>query len=162
MSKFTETFERIYNKNYKFLLVLTFLVFAFSLFFSFLKSFIHFLINFSFLIVLFIFYSKIRGDWTYYEDFVILNFACFYGSKWSKISKILNDRTEHSVKNRFFSILSNCMQIPIRKIKRNIDYLNKKLLAQIILFYNFQANAAMERTIETSAKYRSIHSKYLC
>ena len=46
------------------------------------------------------------------------------GSKWAKLAKNLVDRTEHAVKNQFFRLISSYMNIPIKKVKKEIEYLN--------------------------------------
>ena len=54
------------------------------------------------------------------------------GSKWSKLAKICSERTEHNLKNRFFSLLSNHFAIPIVKLKKEFDFFNSKLIQEVI------------------------------
>ena len=57
------------------------------------------------------------------------------GSKWSKIALSLEKRTEHCIKNRFFSILSMFVEFPQRIIKKKIKYLELEFLNSIIQKY---------------------------
>lgn len=76
-----------------------------------------------------------RGEWSYQEDVFLLDFFLKYGGKWAKMSKIFTNRTEHAIKNRFFSLLAYFSSIPIRIIKTQKLYLNKTLV-QEALEYN--------------------------
>ena len=78
---------------------------------------------------------KNRGNWTLIEDMEILNFAKENGSKWSVLSKIMVVRTEHSVKNRFFTLISSYLSLPVKKIKKQVDYLNKNLIEETITYH---------------------------
>ena len=49
-----------------------------------------------------------------------------------KMAFLCEERTEHDLKNRFFSLLSGHISIPIRKVKNSIDYLNPGLLKDVI------------------------------
>ena len=77
-------------------------------------------------------YKPFRGGWTYEEDLEILEFVIKNGSQWSKLSRNLFHRTEHCVKNRFFSLLSQYLLISVKKIKQNINYLSASLLKETI------------------------------
>lgn len=57
------------------------------------------------------------------------------GSKWSKIALILTNRTEHSIKNRFFGILSKFIDMPQKKMKTELNYLSQNFLNSIISKY---------------------------
>lgn len=65
----------------------------------------------------------------------ILKFVLNNGSKWAKLSREMENRTEHCVKNRFFAILARYCLIAIRKIKSSIDYLNHNFLCEAIKYY---------------------------
>jgi len=54
------------------------------------------------------------------------------GSQWSKLSRKLIHRTEHCVKNRFFSLISSKLLISVKKIKKEIDYLSGNLLKEMV------------------------------
>lgn len=41
------------------------------------------------------------GEWSKEEDELLLNLYTKYGPKWSKIAKVLNDRSSSSIKNRW-------------------------------------------------------------
>ena len=68
------------------------------------------------------------------------------GSKWSALSnKLLTNRTEHVIKNRFFRLVSTYISLPIRKIKKEIDYLNSNFIQDILNYQkslNLQENTS--------------------
>lgn len=66
------------------------------------------------------------------EDLQILNFVMKNGTKWSRLTKILCNRTEHNLKNRFFSLLSIYFDMTIKKVKILINYRETQLLQKII------------------------------
>ena len=76
-------------------------------------------------------YILYRGEWSKEEDYEILSFVMENGSKWSKLSQIFQDRTDHDIKNRFFSILSKYLHMPILKIKQYIIYLQPENLNEV-------------------------------
>ena len=65
---------------------------------------------------------------------LIMNFVEKNGTRWARISRILVDRNEHNVKNRFFSLISEFLQVPIKKVKKNIDYVDPELLGKTKAF----------------------------
>ncbi|ELP84494.1 C-MYB, putative [Entamoeba invadens IP1] len=46
-----------------------------------------------------------KGDWTVYEDNVILEKVNMFGRRWTHISSFLPHRAPNSIKNRFYSHL---------------------------------------------------------
>ena len=80
-------------------------------------------------------FSFQRAQWTPQEDLFILNFVKQNGTKWSKIALFLEQRTEHCIKNRFFSILSMFVEFPQRKIKKEVNYLDLEFLSLMIQKY---------------------------
>lgn len=60
-----------------------------------------------------------------------------YGTKWSLISKsILQDRTEHNIKNRFFSLVSAFSGVPVKfAIKERKKYVDGEYVKQVLMFY---------------------------
>ena len=94
--------------------------------------------------------NKTRGEWKKEEDLDILEFVSKNGTKWVRISEKLKYRTEHSVKNRFFSLISNFMEIPIKKIKKEVNYINKGLIEMAIYFYksNLENNKSLDNEVE--------------
>lgn len=72
-----------------------------------------------------------RGNWNATDDEKIIGFVMKFGTKWSKLARMFAGRTEHNIKNRFFSILSRELEKPIREIKRNINYRSQKLLGKV-------------------------------
>ena len=79
--------------------------------------------------------TEIRGDWSLQEDLFILNFAEINGTKWARISRMFHDRTEHNVKNRFFALISGFLQLPIKKVKKKINYTNPQLIRDTMTFF---------------------------
>lgn len=52
--------------------------------------------------------SKIRTEWTAAEDLILLNCIKRKGKKWSvAVKELEHTRTEHMVKNRYKSLISN-------------------------------------------------------
>ena len=64
-----------------------------------------------------------------------MQFVLNNGTKWAKLSREMKNRTEHCVKNRFFGILAKYCLIPIKKIKKTLDYLNHGFLFEAIKYY---------------------------
>jgi len=62
----------------------------------------------------------------------IISFVRNYGTKWSHLAKLIEERTEHDLKNRFFGILARELSMPIRKIKKSINYRNIDLLENLM------------------------------
>ena len=63
------------------------------------------------------------------EDIKIIKFVLINGTKWSKLAKISsNKRTEHNLKNRFFSILGRFLKMATKKVKKNVNYRVEDLL----------------------------------
>ena len=46
-----------------------------------------------------------KGDWTFEEDLILMAFYSKCKGSWSQLIHYFNDRTENSIKNRFFSEL---------------------------------------------------------
>lgn len=82
--------------------------------------------------VIFITFNS-RGEWTKEEDLKILSYVRKNGTKWSKLAKICPERTEHNVKNRFFSLLAKHFDSPILEIKERFNYTDPKTLTEVIL-----------------------------
>lgn len=51
-----------------------------------------------------IFYYNSRDKWSADEDLVLFRIVSKEGRKWALISKILQTRSEHSVKNRYTNL----------------------------------------------------------
>jgi myb proto-oncogene protein len=47
-----------------------------------------------------------KGNWTQEEDELINKYVSEIGTKWRKISKMINGRCENDIKNRWYSYLS--------------------------------------------------------
>ena len=50
------------------------------------------------------------------------------GTKWSQLAKKCPQRTEHNVKNQFFSILAKYYETSVWEIRETCNYKNPKLL----------------------------------
>lgn len=61
----------------------------------------------------------LRGTWNKEEDLELLKLAKEKGKKWSEIARLLNGRTENSVKNRYHALFR-------KEIEKNEEYLSKK------------------------------------
>ncbi|KAF8820090.1 Myb family Dna-binding domain-containing protein [Cardiosporidium cionae] len=68
-----------------------------------------------------------HGEWTPEEDECILKWQSSMGNRWARIAKMLNGRTENSVKNRFVSLLSKGLKGNIggRTVLEKIDVSNQ-------------------------------------
>jgi hypothetical protein len=56
-----------------------------------------------------------QGPWTAAEDSTIFEMQAAVGNQWANISKMVPGRTEHAVKNRYYSMMSkNCGHAPLR------------------------------------------------
>ena len=64
-----------------------------------------------------------KGDWTFEEDLILMVFYSKCKGSWSQLIHYFNDRTENSIKNRFFSEL--------RKIAANNPKKEKKRSSKI-------------------------------
>ena len=71
------------------------------------------------------------------------------GPKWSFISKsILLDRTEHNIKNRFFSIVSGFSGVPIKlTMMERKKYINEEYVNEVLMFY-YNATGIEKETIK--------------
>ena len=82
------------------------------------------------------------------------------GPKWSFISKsILHDRTEHNIKNRFFSLVSGFSGVPIKlTIKERKKYINEEYVNEVLMFY--YNNMEMEKKIIKKTEFQKEESSY--
>jgi len=46
-----------------------------------------------------------KSEWTIEEDILMLQYIKNSGKRWSKLSVILQGRTENGIKNRFFALI---------------------------------------------------------
>ena len=76
---------------------------------------------------------------------MILNFVLKNGTKWSVLKKSLINRTEHSIKNRFFSLLCSYTSIPIKKIKKQVNYLSETLINETILHHQNEKSVSWKQ-----------------
>ena len=52
--------------------------------------------------------------------------------KWSRLAVIITERTEHNIKNRFYSILANHLSLTTRKVRTSRNYISKAIIEEII------------------------------
>ena len=73
-----------------------------------------------------------KGDWTPEEDDLIFKLYVNYGSSWSKIAQHFKDRTENSIKNRFYSTIRKLYsdKKKLEKGKTVKKHLKKQQLAE--------------------------------
>ena len=72
-----------------------------------------------------------KSDWTPNESRIIFELYLKFGSKWSKIKKFLEGRTENNIKNRFYSgkillcfkiyVFKTTIYLVLRKVKGRKD-----------------------------------------
>ncbi len=91
--------------------------------------------SFLFLLIFYCKTCKFRVEWNLQEDLFILSFVKKNGSKWAKLSRHLQERNDHNVKNRFFALISEFLRMPIKFVKKNIDYLNEEVLRNAENFF---------------------------
>jgi len=93
-----------------------------------------------------------RGKWTFEEDLELMKTFIKVGKKWSSIAKLLGDRTENAVKNRWKSL--------IRKETHHSDQLNENL-TQVDETYEVKiAQAFIERALmDTLEKKKRMHKQ---
>lgn len=56
------------------------------------------------------------------------------GTKWSKLADLMHKRTEHNIKNRFFRLVSQTMDMNIRTIKKSVNYKNPKVSDDVLKY----------------------------
>lgn len=100
-----------------------------------------------------------RGEWELKEDLSILEFVHNHGSKWSILAKLLKNRTEHSVKNRFFCLLSRNTSIPVAQIKQEKNYLDEEILVEMIK--ELKERMEREKKKKTEEKKDKVYSNCL-
>lgn len=78
-------------------------------------------------------FKLFRGEWKAEEDRKLLELVLDLGKKWSGIAKQLKTRTEHSVKNRFRSLIKKFSKnIPGQKKPRKKSTKDLELVKGII------------------------------
>lgn len=87
-----------------------------------------------------------RGDWSFQEDMMILNYVENKGTKWAQITRKLQNRNEHNIKNRFFSLISEYLQMTVKDVKKKINYHEQELLRETIIYLH-SANVVKQKTL---------------
>lgn len=100
-----------------------------------------------------------KGDWTPEEDDLIFKLYVNYGSSWSKIAMHFNDRTENSIKNRFYSTIrklySDKKKIEKgktikRQVKKQISTLEEKSNQEVATIEKEPENKTEESKVDSS------------
>ena len=97
----------------------------------------------------------LKGKWSEEEDFLIMTFYQKFKGSWRRIIPIFKNRTENSIKNRFYSQLrkiASRKKAPGQKVKNN------KLGLDILLKY---FNSALEEAKKNFIKYNPMNEKEL-
>jgi len=63
-----------------------------------------------------------------------MNHVKINGTKWAQLAKVMEDRNDHQIKNRFFGLMCEFMSSPIKEIKRRKNYLKPELLEEAIVY----------------------------
>lgn len=79
-----------------------------------------------------------KGLWNAEEDFLIMFFYKKFNGSWKKISPLFNQRTENSIKNRFFSQLRKIASIHIQSKEKKFS---SKIKLDTLLNYLPEATA---------------------
>lgn len=85
-----------------------------------------------------------KGLWTVEEDFLIMVFYKKYNGSWKRISPLFDQRTENSIKNRFFSQLRKIASYHIQSKEKKFS--SKIKLETLLNYLN-------EATSEAQAKF---------
>lgn len=77
-----------------------------------------------------------RGSWKFEEDFKLIKNFVKYGKKWCLIAKELPNRSQHSIKNRFYHLIAKFLNLTNRdaiKSKKNFQEEAVELLKKMQL-----------------------------
>ena len=74
----------------------------------------------------------LKTEWTDAEDVFLLEMALKYSRKWAKISRNFPGRTQHSVKNRYLSLIAREFKISRKKLTNKL--IKNRLLGENALF----------------------------
>lgn len=98
-----------------------------------------------------LFHFFIRKAWSLKEDVFLLYFAEANNlKKWSKFTFFFENRTEHNLKNRCYSLLALFLNANVKKLKKRKKEINSSLIFQAIEYHKkFIPNKAeLEEEIE--------------
>lgn len=90
----------------------------------------------------------ISGFWTEYEDKIIMDSVQEFGTKWAKIAKRLNHRTQYQIKNRYTTLL--------RRLNK-LNYINSSISSE-----QNTANPKEPPKLSPVIFDNSIEEDYLC
>lgn len=68
-----------------------------------------------------------RNEWSRQEDIKLMSLHLEFHKEWAKIARAFPGRTQHQIKNRFFSVLAKRSQVK-REIIRQIVSKNQQFL----------------------------------
>lgn len=87
-----------------------------------------------------------KGLWTVEEDFLIMVFYKKYNGSWKKISPLFEQRTENSIKNRFFSQLRKIASYHIQSKEKKFS--SKIKLETLLNYLNEATNEAQAKFLK--------------
>lgn len=86
-----------------------------------------------------------KGEWEPEEDYLIFKLYTIFGTRWCKISTYFLNRTENSIKNRFYSTLR---RIAAEESSYNERQTNKHSKAKLNFLLLFILDAMKEKTLK--------------
>lgn len=84
---------------------------------------------------MFILLKNSRKTFSLQEDILLLKNALISGTKWAQVSKNMDGRNQHQIKNRFIYLIKEINQISREKIRSLIKANNVHLLTELSLNY---------------------------
>ena len=91
--------------------------------------------------------NLVKGKWSEEEDNFILMQHQFIGNRWSEISKLMQGRTENSVKNRFKSLIRKRSSVDGNSESSMFDMMNEKQMEITMQASNYNALLLMSPQI---------------
>ena len=89
-----------------------------------------------------------KGMWSVEEDFLIMTFYKKYNGSWKKISPLFEQRTENSIKNRFFSQLRKIASLHIQSKEKKFS--SKIKLETLLNYLNEATKDAQEKFVSST------------
>ena len=86
--------------------------------------------------------------WSVEEDFLIMTFYKKYNGSWKKISPLFEQRTENSIKNRFFSQLRKIASLHIQSKEKKFS--SKIKLETLLNYLNEATKDAQEKFVSST------------
>jgi hypothetical protein len=93
--------------------------------------------------------AKSKSEWSIREDYILICYVYEKDKRWAEISKLLqNKRNEHSIKNRFKSLITKEQKFHDDKIEE----------AELVKFVYKRFNFLLLRYKSHFGKLKNIHS----